>query len=300
MKDKSLVKYLIWAFALAWPIQAVASYYALQGNAQLFQLLLMLCMLIPAAATLLARISLPDMGWKLDLRWNWRWFLAAWLVPAALTILGAALYFLAFPARLDLSGGYVRDQILAAGGEETLSQLEVQGFSLLLPIALLTGVQVLFYAFVNAIPALGEEIGWRGAMLPRLKERFGPARGWLLGGLIWGVWHWPVVILAGYEYGLAYWGAPVLGPIAFCLFTTAAGILLDALYEKTGSIWAPALGHGAVNAAASFPLLFLKPDYTDQMILGPCMVGLIAGIPLFLLAAWVLLRAKKPEKREAI
>ena len=295
MKDKSLVKYLIWAFALAWPVQVLASYFALQGNTQLFRILMLLCMAVPTLATLLAGIPLYDLGWRPFLRWNWKSFLAAWLVPALLTILGAALYFLVFPARLDLSGGYVRDQILAAGGEEVLSQLEAQGFSLLLPIALLSGVQVLFYSFVNAIPALGEEIGWRGAMLPRLKERFGRRKGWLLGGLIWGVWHWPVIIAAGYEYGLVYWGAPVLGPLVFCLFTTALGTLLDALYEKTGSIWAPALGHGAINAAATFPLLFLNPDYTDQMILGPAMVGIIGGIPLFLLAAAVLAKAGKTE-----
>ena len=76
-------------------------------------------------------------------------------------------------------------------------------------------------------------------MLPRLKERFGLVRGLLLGGVIWGAWHWPVMVLAGYEYGLHYRGAPVLGMLLFCLFTTALGILLDALYVKTGSLGRP-------------------------------------------------------------
>ena len=46
-----------------------------------------------------------------------------------------------------------------------------------------------------------------------------------------GVWHWPVIILAGYEYGTDYIGSPILGPLVFCLFTIAGGILLDFVYE---------------------------------------------------------------------
>ena len=101
------------------------------------------------------------------------------------------------------------------------------------------------------------------------------------------------MLLAGYEYGLSYWGFPVLGMLTFCLFTTALGIFLDLLYEKTDSIWYPALGHGAVNAAAGIPLLVLDPAYANETILGPAMHGLIAGIPLLLLALLLLLRRDK-------
>ena len=204
------------------------------------------------------------------------------------------LYFLIFPGQLDLSGELYRAQLVGAVAEEAaaeaIAQLEAQGLSLrlLLPIQAL---QALTYApLINTFAALGEEVGWRGAMLPRLKRRFGKTGGRLLGGVIWGAWHWPVMILAGYEYGLRYWGAPVLGPIVFCLFTTALGILLDVCYEKTGSIWAPSLAHGAINAAAGIPLLFLRPEYADQMILGPCSMGLVAGLPLLALALVALLR----------
>ena len=44
---------------------------------------------------------------------------------------------------------------------------------------------------INMFFALGEEAGWRGYMMPRLKERFGLLNGRMLGGVIWGVWHWP-------------------------------------------------------------------------------------------------------------
>ena len=298
MKDKKLLKYLLFAFALAWPVQALASYFALRGNTLAFQLIMVGCMFMPLLATVLAGIPLKGMGWGLHLKGKWKWALAAWLAPMALALLGAALYFLLFPGQLDFSGAYYKAQITASVGEagaaEAMAQLEEKGLSLML-LSLISMVQAVTYApIINTFISLGEEVGWRGAMLPRLKERFGKRGGWLLGGLIWGAWHWPVMLLAGYEYGLRYWGAPVLGPVAFCLFTTALGLLLDLCYEKTGSIWIPSLGHGAVNATASIPLLFWKTDFADRMILGPCMPGLIAGIPLLALALFVLIRAKAP------
>ena len=295
MKDKKLLKYLLFAFALAWPVQALASYFALRGNTLAFQLIMVGCMFMPLLATVLAGIPLKDMGWGLHLKGKWKWALAAWLAPIALALLGAALYFLLFPGQLDFSGEYYKAQITASvGAAEAMAQLEEKGLSLML-LSLISMVQAVTYApIINTFISLGEEVGWRGAMLPRLKARFGKRGGWLLGGVIWGAWHWPVMLLAGYEYGLEYWGAPVLGPVAFCLFTTAVGLLLDLCYEKTGSIWIPSLGHGAVNAAASIPLLFWKTDFADRMILGPCMNGLIAGIPLLALALFVLIRAKAP------
>ena len=294
MNDHALRKYLIWAFALAWPIQLLASWFALRGKTAIFQLVMVVCMFTPFLAVLLAKIPLRDMGWKPALRGKWKWVLAAWLVPAVLTLLGAALYSLCFPDRMDFSGQAFLAQLEASGGQEALQQFEAQGLPASFFILVQWAAALLYAPVLNTFISLSEEVGWRGAMLPRLKARFGRAKGWLLGGLIWGVWHWPVMILAGYEYGLHYWGAPVLGPLVFCLFTTALGTLLDLLYEKSRCIWVPSLGHGAINAIATFPLLFLDQAYADRMILGPAIVGLIGGIPLFLLAAVALVKAAKP------
>lgn len=297
MKDKALRKYLLWAFAIAWPVQALASSFALQGKTAVFQLVMMGCMFAPFLAVLLAGIPLRGMGWKPALRGKWKWVLAAWLGPVALTALGAGLYFLCFPGRLDLTGKMYLAQLEAAGGEAALLQYQAQTLPASFFVLVQTAAALTYAPLINSFVSLGEEVGWRGAMLPRLKERFGRRKGWLLGGLIWGVWHWPVIILAGYEYGLAYWGSPVLGPLVFCLFTTAVGLLLDLLYEQTRCVWVPALGHGAVNAVAAIPLLFLEPAYADGTILGPSMIGLVAGIPLFLLAALALAKAGSPENR---
>ena len=36
--------------------------------------------------------------------------------------------------------------------------------------------------------ALGEEVGWRGALYPYLKKKFGDTKGRIVGGAIWGAW----------------------------------------------------------------------------------------------------------------
>lgn len=118
------------------------------------------------------------------------------------------------------------------------SQLGVSTGSYLLQNGLFA---VLLAPAINMFPALGEEVGWRGYMMPRLKERFGLLNGRLLGGVVWGVWHWPLMLLVGYEYGTNYLGAPLLGLVVWCVVCFALNTLLDILYEKTECIWVPAL-----------------------------------------------------------
>ena len=250
-------------------------------------------MFAPLAALLLAKVPLKSLGWKLNLCGNVRWYLAAWLLPSVICALGAALYFLIFPARFDGSGA----AYLATLPPEAQQQFELQALPASFLILISALAAITYAPFLNVIPCLGEEAGWRGFLTPYLKARCGRTKGLLLAGLIWGVWHWPVIIFAGYEYGLTYWGAPVLGPLLFCIFTTALGILFSLLYEKTGSIWICALGHGAINAFANTPSLFLVPDSGYQQTLGPFANGLIGGLPLFLLALFVLLK-KAPAPQE--
>lgn len=281
MKEKQLSRYLFWAFALAWALQAVAIVFARRGEVQGFRLVLALSMYAPFAAVLFSGIGLHGMGWKPQLKGKIRWVLAAWFGPAVITLLGAALYYLLFPAHFDRSASLITAQL----GEAGLAQLEAAGMTVKTYMLVQIVTALTWAPWLNTLFALGEEIGWRGALYPRLKARFGIGKGRLLGGLIWGVWHWPVTILAGYNYGTQYLGAPVLGPLVFCLGTVALGILFDLLYEKTRCIWVPALAHGAYNAAAGLSSLFLSAFGAYFSPLGPAPIGLIAGLPLFLLAA---------------
>ena len=149
----------------------------------------------------------------------------------------------------------------------------------------------------NMIPAVGEEAGWRGYMMPRLKERLGLLNGRLLGGVIWGVWHWPLMLLVGYEYGTDYLGAPLLGLVVWCVVCFALNTLLDILYEKTESIWVPAIAHGAFNAIAALPQVLVTPADAYYNVLGPMPIGLIGMLPVLAVAVWLTLREMKQEEK---
>ena len=178
--------YFLTAFGLAWLCQVYASMQLLQGNAAVYRALLSVSMFCPLAAVLAAKkvyLHQPTgIGWKVQ--GKRRYWLAAWFGPAVFTVLAAVLYFAVFPHRLDVSGSWL---VAAYGGEmdaQTLkSQLGVSNVSYMLQTGLLA---VTLAPLINMFFAVGEEAGWRGYMMPCLKERFGLLNGRLLGGVIWG------------------------------------------------------------------------------------------------------------------
>ena len=288
---KQLIKFLLWTFGLAYPIQfGAALLYERSRTAA--QLVLAAMMFVPALGVVLAGGDLKRMGWRPRIRKNIRPILAAWFGPVLLTAAGALLYFLLFPGHFDLSGAYMT----AMGGEEALEQMEAQGLSYPLYVLIGAAQSVTYGPPVNMLVALGEEIGWRGFLYPQLRARFGREKGWLLGGVIWGAWHWPLIWLIGYEYGAAagnsagYIGFPLTGMLLFCVITAGLGILHARLYEKSGSIWVPALFHGAFNAAATLPLTVCLPDTWTARLLGPAPNGLLAALPFLAAAALLLMR----------
>lgn len=292
MDKKKFTIYMIFAFGLAWVIQIIASIFARNGNVAVFQLLLAVCMFMPFLATLIARIPLKGMGWIPKLKGNIGWILFSWFGPMVLTILGAVIFYIIFPNRLDWSGSYMAIQM----GEEAMAELQATGITVPI-LTIITVVQACSYApLLNGLFGLGEEVGWRGVMYPMLKDKLGRVKGMILGGIIWGAWHWPAMVLAGYEYGLEYWGAPFLGMAMFCLFATVGGIILDVLYEKTKCIWVPSVGHGAINATLGVPVLMLNAEFADQLTIGPVPNGIIAMIPYIITAILLLvLTGKKKE-----
>ncbi len=284
MTKKGFIKYLVFAFGIAWILQVIACILYLNGNYSAYQVILSVSMFVPLLAVILSGNSIKNLGWKTKLKGNWKWVFLAWLGPSIIGALGAVIYFLIFPSRFDLSGEY----LIAQGGETFVTSLEASGMSMTTYLISQISASIITAPLFNMVFAVGEEAGWRGTMYPYLQDKLGYQKGTILGGVIWGIWHWPLMLLVGYEYGTAYWGAPVLGMLLFCVITTAMGVLFDYLYKKTHNIWIPTLAHGAINAFAGIPLLFLKVAYFDQLTLGPAMVGIIGGLPLIMVAVWIL------------
>lgn len=90
--------------------------------------------------------------------------------------------------------------------------------------------------------ALGEELGWRGYLLPRLMERRSALAATLIVIAIWGAWHAPLYLSGHIWFGL---------PIAQILAIPPYAILLTWVYQHTkGSVLIAALLHGAMNVAS--------------------------------------------------
>ena len=288
-KTKAFHIYLFSAFVPAWILQICAGFFYQSSGANLFYtVLLLLAMYCPFLGVLTAKLPLKDMGWQIHLKdKKWLFFLTAWFLPVILAVLGAAIYFLIKPQAFDSNASYLMSQYT---GEQS-ADLKAQGLTPQV-LASLSVISAMTYApFINMLFALGEEVGWRGFMHTYLKEKYGPKKGIIYSGLIWGVWHWPIMLF-GYEYGTDYWGYPVLGGLLFLVFTVCFGILLDWIFVRTGSIWGPSLMHGSANAAV-FGLYFLNAAFKDDLIFGPLPIGILGGLPLLICSIWVYLRYDK-------
>ena len=289
---KQFTMFVIGVFALGWILQIIASIFVNRGENTVFRVIMAVCMYMPLLSVLIAGIPLKGMGFIPHLKGKIRYIFFSLWMPAVLSIIGGVLFFVIFPNAYDGEFETMRSLMQEAGA---LEQLEAKGLTIESYLVISTIQAVTIAPFINMLFALGEEIGWRGAMYPYLKGKLGVTKGRIVGGVIWGCWHWPAMILAGYEYGKEYLGAPVLGPIIFCLSTTAMGILIDYVYEKTGTIWMPSLMHGAINAFTIFAYM-TKPEYADKAILGPAYIGIISMIPMVVLAGIICIKKAGTEK----
>lgn len=220
---------------------------------------------------------------------NGRWlhFLAAWVLPGVLTIFGMVLFFLIFPRHYNPELSFLREQMELAGAGNANPWL----------IVIVQTVQAILIApLLNALPTFGEEFGWRGYLQPKLMP-LGGRKAILLVGVIWGVWHWPVILM-GYNFGTAYFGAPLLGPLAMVWFTIVTSALFGWVTIKTDNVWPAVIGHGALNGIAALSLLFIQGE--PSTLLGPTPVGLIGGAGFTILALIIFLRpnALKPKPKK--
>lgn len=90
---------------------------------------------------------------------------------------------------------------------------------------------------------LGEEIGWRGFLFPRLAQKTGFTWGCLITGCIWSAWHYPVLLFADYNAGTS----PGYALTCFTLMVIAASFIWGWLRLKSGSVWTSAILHAGHN-----------------------------------------------------
>ena len=218
-------------------------------------------MWVPALSLIPVRLITKKKVMKLSLKagikGNAGTYLLAWFIPLLAAISGAFLFFLLNPSAFTY---------------DLIRETEIN--PILLPALIIPS------SLFNMLFAAGEEAGWRGYLYPLLKERLGRTGAVAATGIIWGLWHTPIN-MQGHNYGLAYPGYPWAGIAAMCLFCISAGAWCSYLAERTGSLWAPSLFHGAVNAATGTGILFMVPG--TPMLFGPALSGIIPSLVLLLI-----------------
>lgn len=146
-------------------------------------------------------------------------------------------------------------------------------------LLLMSAAQALLIPIMAVVIAFGEEYGWRGYLQSEL-FKLGRVRGVLLLGVIWGVWHWPVILM-GYNYP----GHPLLGMLLFVLFSTASSIVLGYAVLKSGSVLLASYLHAFMNTVLQiiFGLGFAPFDSVFSFDIGIYGIATMAVIVLLIL-----------------
>jgi membrane protease YdiL (CAAX protease family) len=179
----------------------------------------------PGAAALIVRLvsqrNLRGSGWQ----WGaTRWQFVSYLLPPALAV---SVYGFAWLTGIGIFS--------AAGlGKET---------GLLVPLPVTIVVLATLGFLQAAIFALGEEIGWRGFLVPELAQGSTFTVTALISGAAWSIYHYPLILFANYNGGVAKWFALLV----FTWMAVAASFVFAWLRLKSGSVWTAVILHASHN-----------------------------------------------------
>lgn len=185
------------------------------------------------AAILTCKILGRSVG---SLGWKWgetRYQFASYLIPlgyASVTYLVVWIFGL---------GGFYNNRFVSAVSDR---------FGLgPLPSWIAIGLYFAFLATTGFVrgcaTALGEEIGWRGFLVPELAKRTGFTATAFISGCIWSLWHYPILIFADYNAGTPTWYALT----CFTVMVIGLGFLFAWMRLKSGSLWTGAFLHASHN-----------------------------------------------------
>jgi membrane protease YdiL (CAAX protease family) len=184
-----------------------------------------------------------------------RWFLIAWLLPLGISLAAifTSVMFTDVQFTSDASSSRFIQHIARIADGELSEQLEAQisnipvhPFWLGLASGLIAGLTI------NAIAGFGEELGWRGLMQRELAY-IGFWKSSLVIGVIWGLWHIPIV-LKGHNYP----EHPVIGTLMMILLMMLLAPIFAFVSIRAGSVIAAAIIHGSFNAMAGLTLVVIK------------------------------------------
>jgi membrane protease YdiL (CAAX protease family) len=213
--------YVALTAAFSLPLWIVLARHGLMYGGAAFVGLLMWCPGLAGMATaMITRGSLRGFGWRLP---SARFAAAGYCIPVA--------YALA---------AYLFVWIAGLGAPDSLHYALVRHRAPIPGIVLTATLGVA----LDCAFAAGEEIGWRGFLVPLLASRYSAARAALVSGLIWSAWHYPLILFGDYNGGTPGWFS--LG----CFTAMVVGIAFIFAWARlaSGSLWPCVLLHAAHNS----------------------------------------------------
>jgi membrane protease YdiL (CAAX protease family) len=100
-----------------------------------------------------------------------------------------------------------------------------------------------FFLVNSFLYTLGEEIGWRGFLVPELARSLGFTATALVSGAIWAIWHYPIIIFGDYHGFAPRW----YSVLCFTVMVLGISFPFSWMRLKTGSLWTGAMLHGSHN-----------------------------------------------------
>lgn len=221
--------------------------------------------------SVITRRSLKKIGWTSKLKWLG----LGWFLPIAY---GFVAYGLVWITGL---GGVPKESFLVHGG-----------LTIGLPGKPAWEIIVVAFAYISLlmlppsmITALGEEIGWRGFLIPELNGWIGARGACVFSGVVWALWHMPAILWHGYNGGGSTPKAYQVG--CFTAMVMLSAIVMGWLRLKSGSVWPSVLVHATHNAVIQnfFDHITAPKPYTAWFI-GEFGCALLLPIGLMAWYSW--------------
>lgn len=210
-----------------------------------------------------------------------RWWLVAAVLPGLMAVLAFGLSLLMPGASYDPSAATLIDRYADLIPADKRAEIIQKIDALPIPLFWLTLTQgITMGATLNLPATLGEELGWRG-YLTRSLAGLGWLRASLIVGVIWGIWHAPLILM-----GHNYPQHPEAGVGMMVLFCAAVAPVIGWVRERAGTAWAAAVFHGTLNGTAGVAIVYVRGG--DDLHVGvPGLAGILGYAALSAaLALW--------------
>jgi uncharacterized protein len=228
---QQVVTYLVFLFLFSSVFYfLILRAHSLRGGQGMYVLCLMWCPGLAGMVTLkLNGRNLSELGWK----WPAAKYTAmSWYVPLLYALIAYAIVW-----SFGLGGFPNMDFVQGAAARMGLGASP----------AVSTTVYILLIGSFGLISsmshALGEEIGWRGFLVPELSKTMSFTATALISGVVWACWHYPILIWGDYNAGTPTW----FGLTCFTVMVIGDSVIFAWIRLKSGSVWTGAILHASHN-----------------------------------------------------